>query len=48
MCTHSNTQKINDVRVCLRCGMTLTNDNKIIFDRKIVNYKPKKKKKKKR
>lgn len=42
MCNHSNVKRINDIRVCLDCGLTVTNDNKIIFDRKIVNYKPKK------
>lgn len=44
-CTHSNTKKVNDLRVCLSCGLTLTPDGKIIFDRKIVNYKPKKRRK---
>lgn len=47
MCNHSNTVRINDVRVCLRCGMTLTLDGKVIFDRKIANYKSKKRKKRK-
>lgn len=45
MCGHTNTMKVNDVKVCLDCGMTLTYDNKIIFDREIVNYKKKKVKK---
>lgn len=44
-CSHSQTKKINDLRVCLNCGLTLTNDGKVIFDRKLVNYKPKKRKK---
>jgi hypothetical protein len=44
-CTHSNTKKINDLRVCLNCGLTLTNDGKVIFDRKLPNYKPKKRRK---
>ena len=44
MCKHGNTIKVNDIKVCLSCGMTLTYDNKIIFDRKIVNYKRKVKK----
>ena len=47
MCSHS-WQKINDVFVCTKCGITRTFDGKIIFDRKIVNYKPKKRKNKKR
>ena len=46
MCSHTNTQKINDVKVCLSCGMTILPNGKIIFDRKIVNYNPKKKRKK--
>ena len=44
MCSH-NWQKINDVYVCMRCGLTRTYDGKLIFDRKIANYKPKKRKK---
>lgn len=43
MCPHT-WKKLNDVFVCLRCGMTRTNDGKIFFDRKIVNYRPKKRK----
>ena len=42
MCNHSNTVKINDVRVCLKCGITITHDGKIIFDRKLPNYRSKK------
>ena len=41
MCLHSNTKKVNDVRVCLDCGMTILPNGKIIFDRKITNYKRK-------
>lgn len=48
MCAHANTIKVNDVKVCLNCGLTMTPDNKIIFDKKIVNYKPRKQKKQKR
>ena len=47
MCNHGNTVKINDVRVCLKCGLTITNDGKVIFDRKLPNYKSKKRNKKK-
>lgn len=39
-CPHS-WQKINDVQVCMRCGLTRTHDGKFLFDRKIVNYKRK-------
>ena len=44
-CTHSNTKKVNDLKICLSCGLTLTPDGKVVFDRKIVNYKPKKRRK---
>lgn len=44
-CKHENTVKINDVKVCLKCGMTLTMDGKILFDKEIVNYTSKKRKK---
>lgn len=44
MCKHEHTRRMNDVKVCLRCGLTLTRDGKIMFDRKIANYKPKRKK----
>ena len=43
MCNHI-WQRVNDVRVCMRCGLTTTYDGKILFDRKIVSYKPKRKK----
>ena len=44
-CSHSNTMKLNDVKVCLNCGLMITFDGKVMFDRKIVNYRPKKRKK---
>lgn len=44
MCSHGNTKKINGVKVCLRCGFTILPNNKFIFDKNIVNYKPKRKK----
>ena len=40
MCSH-NWRKFNDVFVCVRCGLTKTYDGRILFDKKIVNYKPK-------
>lgn len=43
MCKH-DWQKINGVSVCMRCGLTRTPDGKILFDKKIVNYKAKRKK----
>ena len=33
--------KINDIYVCKKCGITRIEDGKIIFDRKLPNYKPK-------
>mgnify|MGYP000062902858 CR=1 FL=1 len=42
MCTHSNTKKINDVRVCLNCGLTVLPDGSVYFDKKLPNYRRKK------
>lgn len=36
--------KVNEVIVCKRCGLTRTEDGKIMFDKKIVNYKSKRRK----
>ena len=47
MCPHE-WFKINDVTVCKRCGLTRTFDGKVIFDKKITNYKPKKPKRRKK
>lgn len=47
MCSH-NFVRVNDVIACTRCGLTRTNDGRVIFDRKLVNYKPKKRKVRKR
>ena len=46
MCAHT-WKKINDVYVCVKCGLTKTFDGHIIFDRKIVNYNSKKRRGKK-
>ena len=43
-CGHTNTRKINDLKVCLDCGLTVTQDGRIFFDREIVNYRPKRRK----
>ncbi len=45
MCNHSNVKKINDLYVCLNCGLTVTKDGKVIFDRKLINYLKKRGKK---
>ena len=46
MCAH-DWRFINDVKVCLKCGLTIAN-GKVIFDRKLPNYKKPKKRKCKR
>lgn len=38
MCSHSWVE-VNDVFVCMNCGMTKLPSGKIIFDREIANYK---------
>ncbi len=30
--------KINDIKVCLDCGMTVINGENVFFDRKAINY----------
>ena len=45
-CSHTNTKRINDTKVCLDCGLTFTYDGKVFFDRKLPNYKPKKRREK--
>ena len=47
-CNHSNTKKVNDIKVCLQCGMSIMPDGKIYFDKDIVNYRPKRRKKQKK
>lgn len=42
MCPHE-WLKVNDVFVCLRCGLTRTYDGKIMFDRGLPNYRRDKK-----
>ena len=44
MCSHT-WKKVNDLIVCTQCGLIRTYDGKIMFDRRLANYKPKKKKK---
>lgn len=44
MCKHQFI-KINDVSVCKFCGLTLSFDGKVMFDRKLPNYKKKRRKK---
>lgn len=37
MCKHE-IKKIEDVKVCLRCGMTTFPDGSVIFDKEILKY----------
>ena len=46
MCRH-NWREINDIRVCLRCGLTVIKNGSVLFDRNIMNYRPRKKGRKK-
>ena len=41
MCSH-NFKIMNDVKACVKCGLTITFDNKAFFDRKLVKYANKK------
>lgn len=44
MCSHT-WKKVNDIRICLRCGLMRMPDGKLFFDKGILNYKSKKVKK---
>ena len=46
MCGHT-WKRVNDVWICVRCGLTKTYDGRILFDRKLPSYSDKKKRKKK-
>ena len=45
MCNHSNTVKVGNVKVCLKCGISILPNGEIFYDRKIKDYKPPKRKK---
>lgn len=45
MCGHQ-WRKLNDVYICVRCGLTKTYDGKIIFDRRLPSKLNKKEKRK--
>lgn len=47
MCKHI-WQKYGSANYCVRCGLTKTADGHIFFDRKLPNYKTKKKKRSKK
>ena len=38
MCNH-NFIKINDIKVCIKCGLTRLYNGKIFFDKKIKNFR---------
>lgn len=40
-------KKIEGVRVCLNCGLTILPDGRVMFDKDVTNYRPKKKRVKK-
>lgn len=42
MCSH-DFRKINDIKVCVRCGLTMPQDGRPFFDKKIVAYYQRKK-----
>jgi hypothetical protein len=42
MCNHTYV-KVYELIVCTKCGMTLLSNGKVFFDRKLPNYKRKKK-----
>lgn len=37
MCSH-DFKHINDIKVCVRCGLTVPKDGRPFFDREIVAY----------
>ena len=43
-CTHTNTVKVGEFKVCIRCGYTMIPGRKPFFDKEITNYKKERKK----
>lgn len=43
MCKHEFIE-MNNTKACIKCGMTVLANGKIIFDKGLVNYSPKSKK----
>lgn len=37
MCQH-NFKQVNDVKICIRCGLTIPQDGRPFFDKKIMPY----------
>lgn len=46
MCSHKWIE-CNDVTACVKCGLTRIRDGKVIFDKRLPNYKLKKRRVKK-
>lgn len=46
MCKHEMT-KINDVKVCKKCGLTVLKDGRLFFDKQFVKQMQRRKKVKK-
>lgn len=42
MCTH-NMKQVNDIKVCIRCGLTFPLDGRPFFDKKVVTYSKRRK-----
>lgn len=43
MCNHEFV-KTDNMRACKKCGLTILNNGRVLFDKEITNYKPKRKK----
>ena len=41
MCNHIM-KKVNNLNVCIKCGLTLADNKKIVFDRRLTDYIKKK------
>ena len=46
-CSHTNRIKVGETWACVNCGLTMLPNGKIYFDRGLIGYKGKKKKKRK-
>ena len=45
-CMHTNTVKIGEAKVCVRCGYTIAPNRPPFYDKEIINYNSKKERKK--
>lgn len=37
MCFH-NFKKTNDIKVCVKCGLTITYDGRLFYDKALIKY----------